>query len=138
LYGRGTDLEKLIFTIKNAEKMVKLPKNKRPLFMQEDWLDSALHELDTRNFTPEKYEAYMRYMVRQADIQRREEEDAKRNNQQGLLKGKREGKIEGKIEGKTDVIKMLLLHQVLPVEVIAQMAQVEVQFVEDIKSKLSI
>jgi predicted transposase/invertase (TIGR01784 family) len=116
-----TDLEKLIFTIKNAEDMVKLPKNQRPLFVQEPWLDSALQELDTRGFSPEKYEAYARYMMQQAEDEREKEDAAEENRQQG----------------KTEVI-IGMLQEAMPIPLIAKIAKVDVGFVEDIKSNLKL
>ncbi len=119
-----TDLEKLIFTIKNAEKMVQLPKNQRPAFVQEDWLDSALQELDTRSFSPEKYEAYARFMMQQAEEEREKEEDAAENRRRGLL------------EGKNEVI-IGMLQEAMPVSLIAKIAKVDVRFVEDLKANLN-
>jgi predicted transposase/invertase (TIGR01784 family) len=53
----STDLEKLIFTMKNFTSYSN--KIQYPMFWNEDWLQSAINELDTRKFSPEqrlKYE----------------------------------------------------------------------------------
>ena len=105
--------------------MVKLPKHQRPLFVQEPWLDSALQELDTRSFSPEKYEAYARYMMRQAEEEREREEDAAKNKQQG------------EIQGVTKVI-VGLLRKAAPLQYIAEAAEVDVQFVEKVKLKFGL
>ena len=47
-----TDLDKLIFTMKEAHKMAS--GLDQPAFMKEDWIVAALHELDTRALSPER------------------------------------------------------------------------------------
>ena len=51
-----TDLDKLIYTIKTTHKVTK-PKQ-FPQFWNEEWLEAAIKELDTRAMTPEKQMAY--------------------------------------------------------------------------------
>lgn len=51
-----TDLDKLIYTIKTIHKVTK-PKQ-FPQFWNEEWLEAAIKELDTRAMTPEKQMAY--------------------------------------------------------------------------------
>lgn len=84
-----TDLEKLIFTIKNAHKMTTTAE--KPLFWEEDWLNIPMGELDIRTMSPERYEAYQYWLVHQADMARFEREQKER-----IEKSKIEGKIEGK------------------------------------------
>ena len=122
-----TDLEKLIFTIKNLKRMVK--EAKKSDFMKEDWIDSAVGELNTRAFTPAQYEAYMRHLVQQADTQKADERKAKRL--------RREGEIKGEIKGVTKVV-VGLLRKAMSVQLIAEAAEVDVQFVEDIKLKFGL
>ncbi|MBC7777423.1 MAG: Rpn family recombination-promoting nuclease/putative transposase [Phycisphaerae bacterium] len=47
-----SDLDKLIFTMKEAHKTS--PSGEQPAFMKEDWIASALHELDTRGMSPDR------------------------------------------------------------------------------------
>ena len=97
-----TDLEKLIFTLKNFEKIAMQPTTEHPAFWTEEWLDAAIQELDARKLTPEQYEQYANELARQGsatsivmrDIAIAEE----RGEQKGIEKGKIEGKMEGKIE----------------------------------------
>jgi predicted transposase/invertase (TIGR01784 family) len=51
-----TDLDKLIYTMKTTHKATK-PKQ-FPQFWNEEWLEVAIKELDTRQMTPEKRMAY--------------------------------------------------------------------------------
>lgn len=60
-----SDLDKLIFTIKYGIEMQ--DSTNKPAFLEEDWLKSALDKLDIRAMTPDEYEAYMHYLVVQAD-----------------------------------------------------------------------
>ena len=60
------DLEKLIFTMKNLPKYATTIK--QPDFFTEEWLDSAIKELDIRNFTPEQYEQYSNMLARTGTI----------------------------------------------------------------------
>lgn len=68
-----TDLEKLLFTMKNVENPA-LDLGNRPDFWEESWLQAALHELSTRNVSPEQYEQMQRSMARRATILRQEQE----------------------------------------------------------------
>ena len=51
-----TDLDKLIYTMKTTHKATK-PKQ-FPQFWNEEWLEAAIKELDTRQMSPEKRMAY--------------------------------------------------------------------------------
>jgi predicted transposase/invertase (TIGR01784 family) len=53
-----TDLEKLLFTMKNLKTYAEAPPTQFPMFWTEEWLQVAIKELDTRRFTPEQYERY--------------------------------------------------------------------------------
>ncbi len=117
-----TDLEKLIFTIKNAHKMVEA--SEKPKFWQEDWLNIPLGELDIRTLSPDRYEAYQYWLVHEAEAKRLEEE----------LKAK--GKIEGKIEEKILMIKELIKENLIPLSSIARIGRVSEEFVLKIKKEL--
>jgi predicted transposase/invertase (TIGR01784 family) len=118
-----TDLEKLVFTIKNAHVMVATEAAK-PTFWEEDWLSVPLGELDIRTMSPEKYEAYQYWLVHDAEAKRLEDE----------LKA--EGKIEGKIEEKTLMIKELIKEGLIPISSIARIGRVSEEFVWKIKEEL--
>ncbi|QMW03636.1 Rpn family recombination-promoting nuclease/putative transposase [Spirosoma foliorum] len=51
-----TDLDKLIYTMKTLHKATNL--KQFPQFWNEEWLEAAIKELDTRAMTPEKRMAY--------------------------------------------------------------------------------
>jgi predicted transposase/invertase (TIGR01784 family) len=147
-----TDLEKLIFTIKNAHIMTATAE--KPTFWEEDWLNIPLGELDIRTMSPERYEAYQYWLVHQAEEERwkNERERAERelsdkqiefsNREKELLNKEREllertARIENsKIEGKIEIIKELLREGLLPLSSIAKVAHVSEEFVLNIKNEL--
>ncbi|MBO0934222.1 Rpn family recombination-promoting nuclease/putative transposase [Fibrella aquatilis] len=51
-----TDLDKLIYTMKTTHRTTK--PRQFPQFWNEEWLEAAINELDTRQMTPEKRMAY--------------------------------------------------------------------------------
>lgn len=114
-----TDLEKLVFTIKNAHIMVATNAEK-PKFWEEDWLSIPLGELDIRTMTPEKYEAYQYWLVHNAEAKRLEDEL----------------KEEGRTEEKIEMIKELIKEDLIPLSSIARIARVSEEFVSKIKEDL--
>lgn len=129
-----SDLEKLIFTIKNAHKMTTT--SEKPTFWEEDWLNVPLGELDIRTLSPERYEAYQYWLVHQADNERWERELIERSQRTGMQRGIEEGMEKGKIEGKIEMIKELLKEGLLPISSIAKVAHVSDEFVMEIKKQL--
>lgn len=89
-----TDLDKLIYTMKTIHKATK-PKQ-FPQFWNEEWLEAAIKELDTRAMTPEKRMAYEMTISANAlaikneniKIQEAEEKVKKAAIQKLLLQGK--------------------------------------------------
>ena len=120
-----TDLEKLIFSIKNGHKMTTTAE--KPLFWEEDWLNIPMGELDIRTLSPERYEAYQYFLVHQAEAERLEREQKERAER---------SKIEGKIEGKIEIIKELLKEGLLPVSSIAKVAHVSEAYVLKLQEEL--
>ena len=88
-----TDLDKLIYTMKTTHKATK-PKQ-FPQFWNEEWLEAAIKELDTRQMSPEKRMAYEMTVSANAlaieNENRKIEEAEKKKIQEvvknGLLKG---------------------------------------------------
>ncbi len=110
-----TDLDKLIYTMKTIHKTTK-PKQ-FPQFWNEEWLEVAIKELDTRAMTPEKRMAYEMTISANAL--------AIRNEQR---------RIE---EVKIVAIQKALRSQKLTVEEIADFVDVPVDFVLSVQQKLS-
>ena len=98
-----TDLEKLIFTMKNAHQYES--GDYMPPFMHEKWLEKAVSEIDRRNLSPndlfmlEKSIAQNRMVI---NVRKRELKEAKKVAKE---EGKAEGKAEGKEEGKAESIE---------------------------------
>jgi predicted transposase/invertase (TIGR01784 family) len=72
-----TDLDKLIFTMKEAHTLQE--PTKFPQFWTEEWLKIAIDELDTRRMTPEERTAYVMTLSNNAialQMQKQEKEEA--------------------------------------------------------------
>ncbi len=113
-----TDLDKLIYTMKTLHKSTN-PKQ-FPHFWDEEWLDAAIKELDTRAMTPEKRMAYE--MTLSANALAIENENRKIE--------------EAKFEIQRSTVKNLLLLNTLSVDQIAASVNVSVDFVLKIQQQL--
>jgi predicted transposase/invertase (TIGR01784 family) len=113
-----TDLDKLIYTMKTTHKATK-PKQ-FPQFWNEEWLEVAIKELDTRQMTPEKRMAYE--MTVSANALAIENENRKIQ--------KAEERKE--IEVKSETVKNLLSLGMLTTNQIAQTVGVSEDFVRNL------
>ena len=110
-----TDLDKLIYTMKTTHKATK-PKQFPP-FWNEEWLDAAIKELDTRQMTPQKRMAYEMTLAANA-----------------LAVANENRRIE---DVKKATIKKLLLQGKLSVEDIAEANEVANDVVLNVQQSLS-
>ena len=146
----STDLEKLIFTMKNINNYNDMPITQYPTFWTEEWLDIAIKELDTRQFTPEQYYQYNKMLVQNAmaiEIARQEREKSRlEGKEKGRLEGKEEGRLEGKEEGRLEgemttkrnsVIRLIHLAK-LTDEEIAIINDAPLEFVQQIRAELGL
>ena len=113
-----TDLDKLIFTMKALHSNT-IP-TQYPQFWDEEWLDKAIQELDTRAMNPE--ERLQFEMTISANAL------AVKNEQKKIAKGILEAKIES--------ITKSLKRGKLTIEEIAEDHSVDVDFVIDIQQKM--
>ena len=113
-----TDLDKLIYTMKTLHKATK-PKQ-FPQFWNEEWLEAAIKELDTRAMPPEKRMAYE--MTLSANALAIENENRKIQ--------------EAQLAVKTETVKNALLKG-LDINLVADIAEVSVEFVLNIRKQLS-
>lgn len=113
-----TDLDKLIYTMKTIHKATK-PKQ-FPQFWNEEWLEAAIKELDTRAMTPEKRMAYE--MTISANALAVESENRK-------LREAEEKKTKEFVENS--------LLKGLDPNLVAEIAGVPIEFVEGIQQNLS-
>jgi hypothetical protein len=90
-----TDLDKLIFTMKEAH-VVNEP-TKFPQFWTEEWLKIAIDELDTRRMTPEERMAYVMTLSNNAialQMQKQEKEEAVNEAvKKAIIKALKRGKL---------------------------------------------
>ncbi|GAB4053832.1 Rpn family recombination-promoting nuclease/putative transposase [Spirosoma litoris] len=117
-----TDLDKLIYTMKTVHKATK-PKQ-FPQFWNEEWLEAAIKELDTRAMTPEKRMAYE--MTISANALAVENENRK------IQEAEKRARETEKAETVRNALQMgLTTNQA------AKLAGVSIEFVFEIQEKLS-
>jgi len=117
-----TDLDKLIYTMKTIHKATK-PKQ-FPQFWNEEWLEAAIKELDTRAMTPEKRMAYE--MTLSANALAIENENKK------IQEAEKRARETEKVETVRNALQMGLT-----TEQAAKLAGVSVEFVFEVQQKLS-
>ncbi len=118
-----SDLDKLIYTMKTTHKTTK-PKQ-FPQFWNEEWLEAAIKELDTRQMSPEKRMAYE--MTLSANALAIENENRK-------IQEAREAE---NLAVKTEAITKALKRGKLTIEEIAEDSGVSVDFVLEIQQGLA-
>jgi predicted transposase/invertase (TIGR01784 family) len=112
-----TDLEKLIFTMKNFTSYSHT--TQYPQFWNEDWLQCAIQELDTRRFTPEQRLRYETILAQNAVAVYNE----KKAIENAVLESKKEA-----------IVNLLNLNLEPPV--IAKVQNVTIEFVLQIKEEI--
>ena len=117
-----TDLDKLIYTMKTTHKATK-PKQ-FPQFWNEEWLEAAIKELDTRQMSPEKRMAYE--MTLSANALAVENENRKIHE----AEQRKEATV------KAEAVKKALNRGKLTVEEIAEDNEVAADFVLEIQRGL--
>jgi predicted transposase/invertase (TIGR01784 family) len=118
-----TDLEKLIFTIKNGKKMVKSAK--KPEFMQEDWIATAFHELETRSWTPQQLEDYEIFKLREFEAEQERIKSEKRSEKRGEKRGE-------KNTSERFIRQMLSLD--MPIEQIAAISGLPIEDIQEFRN----
>lgn len=110
-----TDLDKLIYTMKNLHTLTEA--SQFPKFWNEDWLKKAINEVDLRAMTAEQKLAYEMAISANA------------------LAVKNENKKLQAREAK--FVKNLIAQNKFSIEEIADLADVSIEFVKDVQNKLS-
>lgn len=123
-----TDLDKLIFTMKNLKTYADTPPTQFPAFWTEEWLNVAIKELDTRQFSPEQMEQYMMALAKNAQVI--EDERIK------VLKAEQKGREEATRETKKQAIIKQLQRGKLTEAEIAEDNDMTLEFVKELKSGL--
>jgi len=97
-----TNLEKLIFVMKNLENI--LDSNQLPHFLSEDWIDQAIKKLDRSKMTPEQRMHFEMSLAKQASImemfkeeKRKEREEAKKEANKATAKKLKDNGVDFKI-----------------------------------------
>jgi predicted transposase/invertase (TIGR01784 family) len=113
-----TDLEKLIFTMKNFTQYT--TPTQFPQFWNEEWLQIAINELDTRNFTPDQRVRYETILAQNAV--------AVYNEKQAINKAI--------LDTKKGLLLKLLKNNKSTVEEIADFLEIPVEIVINFKAEL--
>ena len=132
-----TDLEKLIFTMKNVHTF--LADNPLPKFMNEKWIRKALDEVDVRSMSDDDQFHWEKLMVQTVSVMEQRKDEIK--------KAKKEAKAEGKAEGKAEeyavalakqrkTIARFLIDGSLTIPQIAEAMEVSLELVVEIRDEL--
>lgn len=102
-----SDLDKLLYTMKVlSEEHVGNLTTQYPNFWTEEWLQTAIQELDLRAMSPEKRLAYEMTLAANAQAiqeeQRKVAESRIEGREEGLAKGLAEGLAEGEAKGRAE------------------------------------
>jgi predicted transposase/invertase (TIGR01784 family) len=122
-----TDLDKLIYTMKTTHKATK-PKQ-FPQFWNEEWLEAAIKELDTRQMTPEKRMAYE--MTVSANALAIENENRK------IQEAEKRAREAENLVVKTETVTKAIRRGKLTIEEIAEDSGVSIDFVLEIQRGLT-
>ncbi|WP_375445993.1 Rpn family recombination-promoting nuclease/putative transposase [uncultured Fibrella sp.] len=118
-----TDLDKLIYTMKTIDTVTE--PTQFPTFWTEEWLETAIRELDTRAMSPEKRLVYEMTIAANA---------VAINNEQKKIEEAKEA--EG-LAIRTNAVQNLLALKSLTIEQVANSIGVPVEFVLDIQRQLA-
>jgi predicted transposase/invertase (TIGR01784 family) len=123
----STDLDKLTFTMKEAHKIRE--SGTIPVFMQEDWLEAALFELDTKSMSPTQY-ADMQIAVAR--------EQTRRYGHEWALEEREKKGIEKGIDlGKIEAIKSIIVNSPnWTDEEISKLLSIPVEFVKNVRKDM--
>jgi predicted transposase/invertase (TIGR01784 family) len=125
----NSDLEKLLFTMKTVNANLDTETIVYPKFWTEEWLQIALHELDTRAMSPEKRMHFEMTVSNNAIAIHEVNAKVSSARQEGELIGRQEG-----LNYATDVIK-LYLKGINPDE-IAKKLNLDLEFVISVLNKI--
>jgi predicted transposase/invertase (TIGR01784 family) len=114
-----TDMDKLIYTMKTIDTVTE--PTQFPAFWTEEWLETAIKELDTRAMTPEKRMVYEMTIAANAVAV---------DNEQKKIE-------EAEMRGKEKFVKYLLADEAKTTEQIADIAEVSLDFVLEMQQKLT-
>jgi flagellar biosynthesis/type III secretory pathway protein FliH len=136
------DLEKLIYTMKEAHKLATT--EEKPDFMEEDWIQAAIKELDSSNLDPEQRAILEVTVAREMSNRHAAElwekfikeraETAGFNK--GMEKGMQKGVEKGRYEQQLQIIRELLLQTELSDSQIAGITGSEVALVAEIRGSM--
>jgi predicted transposase/invertase (TIGR01784 family) len=134
------ELEELLFTMKNAHT-IDLDKPFKPTFWKKPWLKKALKELELSGWETDNRIGYeIAYMGLIGAAEQEEIDERKRafDIQQAGERARKEASEQAKEQAKAQIIKTverLLLSGKLNIEEIAEVYDVSIDFILDIKNK---
>ena len=116
-----TDLQKLIYTMKTIHTFTQ--PTQFPKFWDEEWLKVAIDELDSRKMTPDEKASLEILIARNAESVKAESRKIK------------EAEDRKEIQVKTEMVTKALLKG-LAIEVVAELADVSIEFVRSIQQSI--
>ncbi len=111
--------------------------NQFPTIWTEEWLKSAIEELETRRMTPEERMAYEMILSNNAIYMNEEKKKAERLKAEGIAEAEAIVKAEAQIH-QDKIIKNALIKGKLTVEDIADILSVSTEYVEKIKAEFGL
>ena len=135
-----SDLDKLLYTMKVlSEEHVGNLTTQYPDFWTEEWLQTAIQELDLRAMSPEKRLAYEMTLAANAQAiqeeQRKVEESRIEGREEGLAKGRAEAEAE-KYALKKETVRQLLVRK-FPDEEIAAIMGETLEFIQRVRAEIA-
>jgi len=100
-----TDLEKLIFIMKNLGKVIE--EADLPSFHSEDWMKQALTKLDKSKMDHDQRLLFEMALARHGSMMEMREQDRQEGKEEGLIEGEIKGEKKGKREEKIELAKKL-------------------------------
>ena len=143
-----SDLDKLLYTMKVlSEEHVGNLTTQYPDFWTEEWLQTAIQELDLRAMSPEKRLAYEMTLAANAQAiqeeQRKVEESRIEGREEGLAEGLAKGRAEAEAKNeaekyalKKETVRQLLVRK-FPDEEIAAIMGETLEFIQRVRAEIA-
>ncbi|WP_375417338.1 Rpn family recombination-promoting nuclease/putative transposase [uncultured Hymenobacter sp.] len=136
-----TDLDKLLYTMKTLHQAPE-DQTKWPEFWTEEWIRTAMQELDWRSMDPEELLLYQMTMTKNAhavqvvkkQVEKAEQEARQIGLEEGMQEGMQQGMQEGMQQAATATVRNLLAMNLLTTAQIAAAANVTPAFVEGVRA----
>ncbi len=107
-----------------------------PPFFTEEWLKTAIKELDSRNMSPEQRMAYEITMSNNAIAMWQEKERTDKAVTQAVTQAVKQTSVEQELKTKKEAVTKALLLR-LDFDLIAQLNGVTIDFIKEVKAEIN-